>query len=141
MVFPFAQSSFGFHQQAIKEKVHRVLPRNALHSLTARRHQRSTTLRVSFPVQINLVIIKLASDLFSSFKIADKNGIFEPPEQPLERCVYRPLFTCYVFRAQRSPCPGSAASIASAVPGPTPTVAQSTPRDSVWSLLALLIHV
>ncbi|CAN0367741.1 unnamed protein product, partial [Ascophyllum nodosum] len=29
--------------QAIKEKVHRVLPRNALHSLTARRHQRSTT--------------------------------------------------------------------------------------------------
>ena len=38
-----AQSSFGFRQQAIKEKVHRVLPRNALHSLTARRHQRSTT--------------------------------------------------------------------------------------------------
>ncbi|CAN0122448.1 unnamed protein product, partial [Ascophyllum nodosum] len=37
------QSSYGFRQQAIKEKVHRVLPRNALHSLTARRHQRSTT--------------------------------------------------------------------------------------------------
>ncbi|CAN0443587.1 unnamed protein product, partial [Ascophyllum nodosum] len=40
-------SSFGFRQQAIKEKVHRVLPRNALHSLTARRHQRSTTPAVS----------------------------------------------------------------------------------------------
>ena len=64
-------------------------------------------LRVSFPVQINRVIIKLASDLFSSLKIADKNGIFEPPEPLLERCVYRPLFACYVFRAQRSPCLGS----------------------------------
>ena len=98
-------------------------------------------LRVSFPCRSIRVIIKLASDLFSSLKIADKNGVFEPPEQPLERCVYRPLFACYVFRAQRSPCPGSAASISSAVPGPTPTVAQSTPRDSVRPLLALLIHV
>ena len=38
-----------------------------------------------------------------------------------------------------SAAPGSAASITSAVPGPTPTVAQSTPRDSVGPLLALLI--
>ena len=38
-----------------------------------------------------------------------------------------------------SAAPDSAASITSAVPGPTPTVAQSTPRDSVGPLLALLI--
>ena len=42
-MFPLVQSSYGFRQQAIKEKVPRVLPRNALHSLTARRRQRSTT--------------------------------------------------------------------------------------------------
>ena len=84
-------------------------------------------LRVSVPVQISRVIIILASNLFSSLTI-DVSTVPSSLAMSSEPNVL-----------PASAAPGSAASVTSAVPGPTPTVAQSTPRDSVGPLLALLI--
>ena len=141
------QSSFGFRQQAIKEKVPRVLPRNALHSLTARRHQRSTTRECSCADQSShynigvwltflpsIAVTTLHCSTWNFWDLVLTHALEDMPSAPLS-----PVMPSEPNVLPASAALGSAASITSAVPGPTPTVAQSTPRDSVGPLLALLI--
>ena len=104
-------------------------------------------LRVIFPVQINRVIIKLASDLsflaFNSWKTSElaftriflRLSTCPPALEDMPSAPLSPAMPSEPNVLPVSPAPGSAASITSAVPGPLLNVAPSTPARHPQTLM------